>query len=93
MDYKDCCCFCFSARTGFFIIGVLIIIRFFAEIVISIYHSARFGYVYWYVLPGMIFDIVMTMAFLKVRNNEGSHKDLESRDRFMKLYLILYVIA
>ena len=50
-------------------------------------------YYYWWLIPGVLSNLVLGLIFNKVRRNENGTSDYETRLLFYKTYLILGVIV
>ena len=85
---SDCCCFCFTLKTGVMLIGILTAINFFALLgMTTIYHI-----VWWYFLPGTILCFLTSLKCLYVYLAYGQPYDTTYRVRFLYTYLINQVI-
>ena len=85
---NDCCCLCFTLKTGVTLIGVLTFINFIALLFMTItYHT-----IWWYFLPGTILCFLTTLKCLAVYMAFGQRYDTTVRIRFFYAYLINMVI-
>ena len=97
-DDKNCCCFCFDARTGVMIIGILLWIGvlgcafqgfWFAA---AVFNSDGVFY-YWYIIPAVIINLYLAILFVKVMQNENKENDHETRTKFARAYLVFGVFV
>lgn len=93
MNAKDCCCFCFSARTGLLIIGAFLMFDLLAKFGTCIYFTISWDYLYWYEFPMIILTVILVLKFRQVLKNEYWQNDYETREEFYKMYLVLCVIV
>ena len=97
VDNKNCCCFCFDARTGVTIIGFLMWIGLCIEaidmcVLISVAMNTHVYY-FWYALPSFFSYLILGIYFCKVKANENKPNDFKTRKQFAKLYLIIGVFV
>ena len=99
MDHKDCCCFCFSARTGVMIIGTLLIIG-------CVFQFIDFAYIFylvqanpdvlqvspWQYIVGGICNLILAIKFCKVVSNEHKENDWATRKSFARTFFIIGVV-
>ena len=86
---NDCCCFCFSSKSGVIIIGVLTFISFFVYLMQTIAYDS----IWWmFIVPTVSFFIV-SMNFLRLRSTHGTNIDVITRYRLFYSYLINIVIT
>ena len=98
MNHKDCCCFCFSARTGVMIIGTLLIIG-------CVFYWIEFAWIsyltasnpdsqvipYQYVVGG-ICQLILAIRFCKVLAHEHKEDDWAYRKGFARSFFFIGVI-
>ena len=94
---KDCCCFCFDARTGVMIIGVFLWISVCLLgfqgfwFVAAVFNSDGIFYT-WYWIPAVFIILYLAILFLRVVQNEHKEHDYETRKKFARAYLVFGVI-
>merc|ERR1712226_1039005 len=99
MNQNDCCCFCFTARTGVMIIGTLMWIGFFFYIidmsyVAFVYYSTpdAIGVVPWQYGIAGVCNLILAIKFCRVVRGEHREGDWERRKNFAKSFFIINVI-
>ena len=97
VDNNNCCCFCFDARQGVIIIGILMWIGLCIEaldmcILISASMSTHVYY-FWYALPSFFTYLYLGILFCRVRANENTPNDIKTRKHFAKQYLFVGVFV
>ena len=97
---KDCCCFCFTARTGVIIIGVLMSIGcvfYLGDLAFLLFAETNTPgtavLLPWQYIPAGIIQFILAIKFCQVMANERKPKDWETRKSFAKWYLILGVFV
>ena len=97
MDNKDCCCFCFSARTGVMIIGAFLWIGlFFYCIDFALGYPTQpevTGVTPWQYLVGGICNLILAIKFCHVVSNEHKPRDFAIRKAFARAMLIIGVFV
>ena len=94
MNSKDCCCFCFSAKTGVKFVPILIAPELVIEIIALIVGSKRTEYgFYWFPMVDILFALILSYKYYMVIRNEGRYNDYETRLSFYRFYMVLYIIA
>ena len=94
MDPKNCCCFCFNARSGVMIIGGLLWMGLIAtsiELSWLIYFSIseNIAFYNWFWIPSLLVLLILGIMFCRVLSNENKDRDWETRKSFAKWYLVL----
>ena len=85
---NDCCCFCFSSKSGVIIIGVLAVISFF----VTLMETIAYQDIYWVFLPLTISYFIVTMNFIRLMTTHGTVNDVITRYRLFYSYLVNVVI-
>ena len=97
MDHNDCCCFCFSARTGVMIIGALLWIGFvFEAIFFGLLTAAAVDSenpIPFQDIPNLVISLILGIYFCCVVGNENKENDWATRIKFAKVFLWLAVIV
>ena len=96
-DDKNCCCFCFDARTGVMIIGALLwigVIAFGIQCSWLVFLALNDATTYytWYTIPAVLIDLYLAILFIKVVQNEHKENDWETRKKFAEQYMKIGVI-
>ena len=94
MRHKDCCCFCFKARTGVTFLGVLLWIGLIISILSILIGSYFSGRLLWYYIPNAAILGTMAFKFCKLRRSERrmNRSDIEIRRNFLRSYFILVIV-
>ena len=87
---SDCCCFCFSLKTGAELIGALVIINFFFLIlsIVTVYSPI----VTWFI-PEIVFTSITMGHYIAMLKSRGTPNDAKARASFSGVYTGLYLIA
>ena len=94
MNSKDCCCFCFSAKTGVKFIPIFILIELITQVALVIVYTKHTDFhLYWYPIFDILFLLILSCKYYMVIRNEGRYNDYETRLGFYYFYLVLYIIV
>ena len=85
---NDCCCFCFSSKSGVIIIGVLTAISFFVYLM----QTCAYRDYWWFFFPQTVSFFVVLMNFLRLWTASGGDLDVAARYRLFYNYLMNVVI-